>query len=56
MSIAAYPQDNQESILNGGDVVVDGVSRWFSISDTVFGKVGLFDINFSVESQSTRST
>lgn len=56
MSIAAYPQDNQESVLNGGEVVLDGVKRWFSISDTVFGKVGLFDINFSVESKSTRSS
>ena len=47
MSIAAYPEDNQESVLNGGEAVVGKIKRWFSISDTVFGKVGLFDINYA---------
>lgn len=53
MSIAAYPEDNQESVLNGGEAIVGNIERWFSISDTVFGKVGLFDINYAQESEST---
>ena len=53
MSIAAYPEDNSESVLNGGEVIVDSVDRWFSISDTVFGRVGLFNINYAEESEGT---
>lgn len=51
MSIVAYPQDNQQSVIttgeNAGEADVEEINRWFSISDTVFGKVDLFDIDFS---------
>lgn len=53
MSIAAYPEDNKQSILNGGEVIVGSIERWFTISDTVFGRIGLFDIDYSKESIST---
>lgn len=52
ISIAAYPEENQESVLNGGDVIFDKVEKWFTISDLVYGKIGLFDINYGKASTS----
>lgn len=56
ISIAAYPEENEESFLNGGEVIFDSVDKWLTVSDIVFGKVGLFDINYGKASGGGSST
>ena len=46
LSVAAYPVENLVEGDNQTNIGINDIVKWYTISDTVFGQIDLFDINF----------